>query len=156
MRWLLLLLIPLNSFAGSGGTYWKFGLGIDSPSTSTKIIATGYQGPLWHVLDYQLEVGMFNDNNQSQGLIGFMGASVGVSVVTHSGFYSKLFAGPALITQTDSRLSSILEFNEDLELGLINDSGVSIGADLKHMSNAGLWPPNIGRDFLLLKVQIPF
>jgi hypothetical protein len=152
----LLILLSTTSYAEDDGSYFKFGVGIDNSLGLTKMIAGGYQGNLIGFFDYQLETGAFLDNSQPQGLIGFGGASLGISAKTNSGFYAKVFTGPSLITQTDTRLSSILEFNDDIEFGLMDRRGVHIGANFKHMSNAGFWPPNIGRDFMLIKIQIPF
>lgn len=138
------------------GTFWKLGIGLDDKIGTTKLLSGGYQGYLIGIFDYQLEAGAFQDAGNSVGIVGFGGASVGISVKSTSGVYAKVFAGPSLITNTDDRLSSILEFNDDIELGIRDSRNVCLGLDFKHFSNAGLFPPNIGRDFLLLKVQIPF
>lgn len=153
---LLLLLMPINSFSADLG-FMKLGSGLDSNNWfSTKILSVGYQSHLIGLFDYQLETGMFNDLYQPQGLIGFVGASVGVHVDTSSGFYAKLFFGPSAVTQTDTRLSSIFEFNDDIEVGLKDARGVSVGINFKHLSNAGFVLPNLGRDFLILQLQLPF
>lgn len=155
---LLILLSPISAHAldAGYGTYFKYGLGLNGGTTDMKTFAFGYQSPLGLVFDYQLEGGMYVDNTEAQGLIGYINADVGLSVISKSGIYAKIFFGPALITQPDDRLSSILEFNHDLEAGFVDKRGVSLGVNYKHMSNAGLFPPNLGRDMLLLKLQIPW
>ena len=137
--------------------YLKYGLGLNtSYITDVKTFAVGVQRPLVAVFDYQLETGVYSDVSQTQGLIGYTNACLGVSVNAQAGVYVKLFSGPALVTQTDTKLSGVFEFNHDFELGLRDNRGVSLGLDYKHMSNAGLYPNNVGRDFLMLKLQLPW
>lgn len=155
MKWLLIILLSVNCFADEG-TFWKLGVGLDGNFGTAKLLSGGYQGPLAGIFDYQLEAGAFQDAYSSAGMIGFGGTSIGISVQSQTGVYAKVFAGPALLTNTDERLSSVFEFNDDLELGIRDSRGISIGLDVKHFSDAGLTSPNLGRDFLLLKVQIPF
>lgn len=151
---LLLLLMP--TLAHAVEPYVKYGLGLNSDITNVKVIAAGVETPAFGFFNYQFEGGAYYDNTQTQGLIGFSSASLGVSVKSASGLFAKMYVGPALITQTDSRLGSIFEFNIDLEAGLYDYRGIQFGADYKHMSNAGLFPNNIGRDMFLLKMQFPW
>jgi hypothetical protein len=137
--------------------FFKYGLGLNEgsfPDTTTKILSVGEVSPLSNIFDYQLEVGVFSDNNQTQGLIGFISPSLGLQT-KGSGLYVSYFLGPALLTSTDTRLGSVFEFNNDFEAGIRDDRGVSIGVDYKHFSNAGLTSNNIGRDFFTIKLSIP-
>lgn len=152
--WVLIIAYTTNVF-GYDGTYIKYGVGVDNPNLGAKLMSFGYQAPLLLLMDYQLEGGVYNDTNQSQGPIGFGNADFGFSAMGDN-VYAKAFFGPAFVTSTDSRLSSIFEFNHDFELGIIDHRGVSVGMAFKHMSNAGIWGSNLGRDFGLFKVQIPF
>jgi len=155
IKYLVLLLASVNCNAYEG-TFFKYGVGLNEDIKTVKTFTLGYQAPLFAIFDYQLEGGMFNDSKQTQGLIAFSNVSIGVSTFTTSGIYAKIFFGPALISQTDTRLSSIFEFNHDLEFGFVDKKGLSIGVNYKHMSNAGIVLPNYGRDLLLLKIQFPW
>jgi hypothetical protein len=53
-------------------------------------------------------------------------------------------------------LGGPFQFNHDFLLGVRGDNGALIGLDLKHMSSAGIEKPNVGRDFLLIHVELPF
>lgn len=149
------MLMSTLAFANDGH-YIKLGVGVDDDVSSVKFGAIGYQAPLISLFDYQLEGGAFTNKNELSHLTEFVGASIGVSVSTQSGLYSKFFSGPALLSHKDSRLSSVFEFNNDVEFGLSDAKGTSIGVCFKHMSNAGLVFPNYGRDFGLVKLQFTF
>ena len=156
MRYLLILLLALNCYADDKDIYLKFNTGIDDKIGSARLLAVGYQAPFYKILDYQLEGGAFRDSHQVQSTIAYGSATLGFTVNAQSGTYAKIFAGPALVSSTDSRLSSIFEFNDDLELGIRDKRGLALGISFKHISNAGLVPPNTGRDFVGFKVQLPF
>ena len=148
----LSIFLSVSAFAEQH-TYFKFGSGLDGAFGSSKLGAFGYQEEIFGPLHSQIEGGMFTRDG---GYALFGAYSIGISVLTSGGIYAKVFTGPALLSGTDSRLSSLLEFNNDLELGLRDLSGVELGLVYKHMSNAGLWEPNPGRNWLMLKVSIPF
>lgn len=153
----LLMLIMPNLAHGAGDYFLKYGLGMNNgnfPNTSVKLISLGRIAPLYSLIDYQLEGGIFDDNSQPQGIIGFAGASLGVRTKS-PGLYASFFIGPSLVTETDTRLASIFEFNNDLEVGVRDSRGLSIGINYKHFSNAGLTPNNIGRDFFTIKLTLP-
>lgn len=151
------LCVPTFSYAveDTPEYYFKFGTGLNNSGVTTKIISFGRQSQAFYLLEQQIEGGVYIDNSQAQGIIGYGSYELGFATYSNAGFYAKFFVGPGFITQTDSRLSSIFEFNEDIEFGLSGNNGVSIGAFFHHMSNAGLVGPNLGRDFMGLKIQIP-
>jgi hypothetical protein len=151
MKYLLALIVCLShTNVWSDNTFIKAGGTLNGPSyTTAKMLTFGREGPLLGVFDYQAELGYFGDSvSQTHSLLG--GASLGISIVKPD-YYVKVFFGPAFITATDYRLSSVYEFNTDVQIGFI-DKNKSIGIGIKHISNAGLQSPNLGRDFLYLKV----
>ena len=151
-------LITLLAFLVSIPTqaaYLKFGGSIGNSVTfGTKFLAIGHQDHLLSLLDYQLESGYILDN-EFPGLYRALYVSIapGFSIVK-TDYYLKVFCGPALISNTDVHLSSIFEIATDIELGLRDIRGLDLGVGYKHMSNAGLVPPNLGRDFLYFKINI--
>ena len=131
--------------------YLKFGGMLNEPVlTQNKLLAVGYQAPLGKLFDYQLEVGTFNDNISDFKTV-YGGPSLGLSVGGDSA-YVKAFCGPVFVSYTDQHLSTPIEFNTDFEIGIKDRRGVNIGVGYKHMSNAGTVGPNIGRDFVYIKV----
>lgn len=152
---LLFLMSSLAQAADPGGTYFKLGLGLNEPLTATKSLFLGFQGPIKSIFIWQAEVGGYYAYLQQPDFIGMASGSLGISI-SNPYVYGKLLFGPALMTNTDSRLGSIFEFNDDAEFGIRDRQGYAIGLNYKHISNAGLTPGNGGRNFLMIKVQVPF
>lgn len=151
------LIALLCSTPGYGNSYHlMYGVGANSSRlTDSRFIAIGHEWPAWSLFRVKTEGGIYHDNTQNSGAIGFISPSIGVATPTYP-LYLKVFLGPALITQEDSRLTSILQFNHDIELGLRGETGVSVGINYKHLSNAGLWGANLGRDAFLLKLNFSY
>lgn len=57
--------------------------------------------------------------------------------------------GIGFISDTDVYLGGHLEFNHNLYIGIKDKHDKSIGLSYRHISNAGLFMPNVGRDFYL-------
>lgn len=139
---------------------FKYGIGLNSgadfPDTSTKILSVVEQDQfLTSPLQYQWEGGLFVDNNNGLGPTGFGSFALGLET-EGPGLFASYFVGPTLITQTDARLASILEFNNNFQLGIRDRRGAAIGLNFQHFSNAGLTQGNIGRDFLGINLTFPF
>ena len=130
-------------------SYLKLAGGLnDNNLLHTKSAMVGHQGPLLGVFDYQLELGLLQ---HPQGISVFGGPSIGLSIV-QTGYYAKVFTGPSILSPTDDRLGTTLEISSDLEIGVRDERGVSMGIGYKHISNAGTGGVNLGRDFIYFKV----
>jgi hypothetical protein len=152
-----ILLMILSACAHS--SHLKYGVGLNDgpfPDTQVKIIGIGSSRPLGPIFDMQHEAGLFADNRSGLGPTGYVSPAMIGLETKGPGLYAHYFVGPSLITQTDQRLSSILEFENSFELGIRDYRGISLGANLTHFSNAGLWLPNMGRDFLGVRLNINF
>ncbi len=157
MKLLVILLALLTTPAlADGGTYLKVGVGLNSDPSSVRTLFVGYQRPLTQLLFYQLELGALKDNHDAYGIRVLTSASIGVSTVSSSGIYIKVFFGPSFLSHPDDRLSGHFQFNNDFELGIKGTNDISIGLNYKHISNAGIVMPNLGRDLLLIKIQLPY
>lgn len=153
----LFLLMPSWVYAGNyDSVYLKLGGALNQPTLLTnKLVSFGIQHEAFWVFDYQIESGAFTDTqNVYISPTFFLGPSIGVSIV-RSAFYVKVFFGPALVSHTDEHLSTPYEFHTDLQLGFKDYRGVGIGLGYKHLSNAGIQGPNIGRDFLYFQISLP-
>ncbi len=69
---------------------------------------------------------------------------------------ARVMAGPAIVTTPDAMLGGPFAFTEDFFLGIRGDEGATVGLKYKHISNAGLEPPNVGRDFMGVEAAIHF
>lgn len=138
----------------SGNLYAEFGPDINSNVYLPKYFTVGYTDNLTDILNYQLEVGGWRTNIQSEQSSFYSSYQVGF--VAGSPLYARGFTGIAAITQTDSRLSSPFQFKHDVGVGIKNKRNVGIGVNYSHVSNAGLKLPNLGRDFIQLRVELPF
>lgn len=147
---LAIALLLFTTATARADSFLEYGLGLNDNGTQTKLISAGYSAPWFLCFDYKLEGGGFIDKN----FVAFATGNIGLVVKTSS-LYAKVFFGPALITEHDNRLTGAFQFNHDAEIGLQSE-GYSIGINYKHLSNAGLMSPNAGRDFLLLKLSIPY
>jgi hypothetical protein len=151
------LLVPVTANAG---TFFRYGVGIfhsaDYSSTAVKSFSTGYIGEVLGPIIYQGELGYFGDSSgHDRNGSGF--GNVGLGVEANPGvFILRSTWAVGAITSPDAMLGGPFQFNHDFLFGVKGDNGAIIGLDLKHISSAGLESPNLGRDFLLLHVELPF
>lgn len=121
----------------------------------TKFVNVGHRSPLALGLTYQYELGgwvdIAGDGRKSSGYGAFQ-----LGVETDGPVFARVMAGPALITSPDAYLGGVLNFTEDFFAGLHGPNGNSVGVLYKHISNAGLEPPNVGRDLAGVQISIPF
>lgn len=155
------LCLFLSSYAHADLAF-KYGVGVfksavDSNS-EVKMFSISYQEPIiFEYLIKQYEVGLWTDSRQDIGRksSGFANFSVGVHV-NAAGTYAECLWGVAGITHTDSYLGGNFQFNNDLGMGFRDNNGASIGVGYKHVSSAGFYNPNVGRDFLLIRMSLPW
>ena len=142
------------------GSFGQYGLGVfhssDYGKGETKSFSLGYEedwvGPFIH----QYELGVYADQGgHGRSTSGFGNMSVGVEV-NPGYFVARSLWGIGAITTPDSMLGGWFQFNQDLLLGVKDDKGHIIGVDYKHISSAGIYSPNQGRDFILIHVEIPW
>lgn len=152
---ILMSLVPTMALASS--LQFKFGssMNVASPFVN-KLVALSYRDKLTSILDYQIETGLFANNDVGYRVrTGYVSASIGAGV-TGSWYYSRVFVGPAAVSRTDDRLSSTIQLSTDAEIGIRDNRSVELGLGYKHFSNAGIAPgPNKGRDFMYLKLSLP-
>lgn len=122
----------------------------------TKIFILGVRDDLGSIFTQQLELGFISDPS-TPGMTSpvFISHSIGLEAKTET-FFGYYLMGPALITSTDSKLSSVLQFSHDIGGGFKDKRGVALDLSYRHFSNAGLWPPNYGRNFIILRLTLPW
>lgn len=151
-KYLLLLILPLS--ANSQVLGFKEGIGItNSLNGNIAVFSASYEDKYNHIAMQKTEFGLWTDKAKNHSGSGYGAYSLGIKVKPNS-FYLEAYLGGALISDTDKLLSTHFEFMHDLGLGLQSERK-SIGLNFKHLSNAGIKKPNIGRNFLQISVKFP-
>lgn len=151
-KYLFLLLIPISSFSQVIG--FKEGIGITNSFTGNiTAFSLSWEDRYNQILKQKTEFGLWTDKMKNHSGSGYGAYSLGIKVIPNS-FYLEAYLGGAFVTHTDKLLSTHFEFMHDLGFGL-QDGRKSIGLNFKHLSNAGIKKPNIGRNFVQLSVKFP-
>lgn len=148
------IMVSLNCAHSFADSFLTAGAGVGN-SEHSRLINAGVRLPLVFNLIEQYEIGFWVDprTNGYSGS-GYAANLVGVEVKTNP-LVLRAMIGPAIITNTDILLGGIFpQFTEDFFVGIIDNTGNSIGAKYKHLSSAGIYSPNVGRDFVGLEISI--
>lgn len=152
------LLLSVNAYADAFVSY-GFGLFHSAKNSvvETKNASLGYRGGIFKNLHHKVELGGWTDTRKDLGRngAGYGFYSLGVYVDADN-FYGYSFVGAGGVTRTDSMLGGHFQFSEDVGIGIKDKRGVSIGLNYKHISSAGIYNPNQGRDFLQLSLGVLF
>ena len=152
------LLGLMSTPAWSGNLSYKAGTGLDTTGFSgyVAIFSAAYESPLWGLIDQKIEAGLWVDREGKGGQGSFYGGyAVGMKV--HPGVvYGQFFLGVAGISNPDAYLSSVFQFTHDIGVGIEDKEGRALGLNVKHISNAGLKSPNVGRNFFMVDIKFPF
>ena len=148
IRWLKtlwpILLIPVAGHGLDVGTI-GFGPSVDG-TTNPKEFALGYE-KTWGEFGLFTHCGLLFESETN----GYCAIVPGVHIQTLSGIFVRAGVGPAYVINTDARISSHFNFNIDFMLGFYQGPAFFYG-EAGHLSNAGLTPPNLGDDHLLIGI----
>lgn len=122
---------------------------------SEKLFVLGFRDDWLKIFTYQIEFGGIFDGRDNANSSALLTLSSGLRTQTRP-FYIYYLPGVAFITGPDDYLSSFYQFSHDIGGGMKDSRGVSIDFTYRHFSNMGLHMPNPGRNFLALKMGIPF
>lgn len=137
----------------------KYGVGVfnsakDSPA-ETKSLFLGVQ----HYHSYfihQAEFGGWVDTRADlDRKNSFYGAySLGLSC--NPGYFDiQSLVGVGVLTNTDSYLGGPIQFTETTSISVKDSNLSSWGIAYQHISSAGIYQPNVGRDMLMFRVSFP-
>lgn len=145
---IIIALLPFLSFSNERNINLKVGRGIAN-SKDGSYYAVSSQQKFLYVFTDQFELGAYT--NSFSGLAAY---SLGIHL-NKEVFYIEGLSGIGVITRTDSLLGGYFQFFHDVGMGLENSGGFCAGVGYKHISSAGISTPNLGRDYLYLKLGIP-
>lgn len=149
-------LFSTSSFAGEG-TFLKYSVSATDKISSQKGLSFGYQSEFLF-LDTKWETGFWSDQSDRPGAksSAFGYYSVGVEP-TYQGLYVNFFQGVGAITHPDSVLGGPFQFFEDFGFGIKDRKRkTALGFQYRHVSSAGIFRPNKGRDMFGIQVRIPW
>lgn len=106
-------------------------------------------GPFHH----KLELGGYLElPSNTRSSSAFASYELGIRVNTPY-MYAESLHGLGLITNHDELLGGRFQFFHDLSMGLRN-SYSHIGIGIKHISSAGIHKPNIGRNYIFIRMGV--
>ncbi len=120
-----------------------------------KFVNIGHREPLFLGLTQQYEAGGWSDS-AGNGRHGSIYGAYLVGVEAGANAIARAMAGPAIIATPDSYLGGPIAFSEEFFVGFKSNSGNVVGVMYKHISNAGLYTQNMGRDFAGVQAGITF
>jgi len=149
LKYILTFLFPALCF---GSLFFKEGTNLKH---SSLIFSGGVQQEVFGILTEQYEIGYFSTKRNNYGAkgSGFGGYSIGITS-SPDNVYAQLLVGAVGLTTTDSQLGGNVAFKHDFSFGVKDRSGNGVGLGYCHISNAGLWKPNVGRDYIMFKVKV--
>lgn len=127
----------------------RYGIGAIEKQAHTRYFSAVYRDNVFDIPIFikQTEIGYIKDSQDINAWSLFR--SYGIQF--KADWYFRAVAGMGLISKKGNRLGGNFQFTEEIELGY-----KQVGLGYKHISNAGIQKPNLGRDFLQLSINIPF
>lgn len=159
MKLLLLVgVLLMNTWAYADEGFMGFGVGVANSAKhgpgEVKTYNLGYREDLIEGFYWQGKAGLWGlgANSEGQKSSGYGTTGLGFRVdFTPVEFHAGWSAG--LITTPDSFLGGVFEFQGDLGVTLRDRHGNGIGLAYTHLSSAGIYSPNLGRDFGVLELS---
>lgn len=158
---LLALWALMYSTIAQAESFLGYGLGIFGSAqytpAETKVLTLGYRDDFVFGLKKQWEIGAWFDSaGHGRSGSGIFSYQIGLEV-TPGVFVLRSMHGLAYITNPDAYLGgSFPQFNHDIYLGVRDDRDRAIGLKYKHISSAGIFSPNMGRDFMMVELGVPW
>ncbi len=155
--WLImlgLLMIAKHSLADSISVRGGPSLQDGKPNGESKYFGVRYEAPLG--IGYiATEGGGWVDNGEGRKSSLFMKGQVGAVPGPKIGVFGKAFLGPCFISAIDTMLGGHLQFCTDIGVG-VRDKDTFMSVGYGHVSSAGIYSPNTGRDWLTFEVGVSF
>jgi len=149
-----LFLIFLSTYAYTQEDQWVVSGGVGvADSINTRTLTLSIQEDLWGALKQRGTVGgWLDDSGNGKSGSALISGQLGFEV-NRNGMVIGLFSGPTFISSPDVMLGGYLQFMTNFHLGIQDGNSNYIGAFYRHISNASLSTPNIGRDIIGLEIR---
>lgn len=149
----------MATFSRADDYSFKYGMGIidEELTGEVKIFNLRHEQHTFAMIHTAQELGCFVDQGRDSGRrsSGFVDYEIGVKPGPEVGVYGKAFWGVLAMSGPDTLLGGPFQFVSDFGVG-IRDPLSSISVGYKHISSAGFYSPNKGRDFINLELGISF
>lgn len=156
--WTIALTLLFTVASRADDYSFKYGMGLlnGSPTGNIKLFSLREEQRLSGPIHSATEGGVWVDNlgNGRRGA-AFGKYQLGVKPGPDVGFYGSIFWGLQLQSSTDTELGGNAQFSQDFGLG-IRDAASFVQGTYTHMSSAGIFLPNRGRDFFCLNMGLRF
>lgn len=158
-----ILILLLTSGTQASEVTFKYGFGVGNSAiysiSETKLFELGYNQRYWQYLSYQFSVGAWVDNRTGEGRSssGYTSLQTGLDL-SNDNLRVYSLHGVGAISSPDTYLGSVPQFFHDIGVGVIDPkTKANITIEYKHISNAGIFSgPNVGRDFIAIRLGFPF
>lgn len=144
----ILLFLLSTITAHCDETFFSYGAGVFK-SVDTKMLNMGYRTDSFFGFNWQIKVGGWISPESNVYLSSGPQFLVDVGPI-------ELRNGLSLcaIGNSDRFLGGRFpQFNSELYLGLRDKNGNGIGIQVEHISSAGIFNPNLGKDFIMLQLS---
>jgi hypothetical protein len=106
-------------------------------------------------LKYKLEGLVIDDRRKEGADQDYISFGPGAELL-FSKFYASCFVSGGFLTRKDGYLGGPFQFSEDLSVGYKSEDNIRFGINYKHISSAGIYRPNRGKDLVGIGFSIPF
>lgn len=156
--WVVALSCLFSLTAKADDYSFKYGMGFynGEKTGSIKIFSLREEDHEFGPIYSGREAGLWVDNiGDGRRGAAFGKYQLGVKPGPDVGLYAKAFWGVQLQSSTDTQLGGVAQFSQDAGVG-IRDASSSVEVGYSHVSSAGIFHPNRGRDFITLSLGVRF
>lgn len=155
--WTIMLtaLFYWSSHANAADYSVKFGPGIEGQTLTGASKMFGIREESYQVrgIYTAVELGGWSEATEGRKPAAYTKFQVGAKPGPETGLYGYAFFGPALISSTDTQLSTNFQFATDIGFG-VRDRYTFMSVGYAHISNAGIKLPNRGRDYCIFSMGV--
>ena len=151
MKWIFILFLPLLVTAETPQLVPKYGFeknivkeGIGS---GERLWGLEYIYPIGDHMKLKADGGVWIARQAGRKTSVYFAPAWGYRIVPFKGIYVEAYIGVGLISRPDSQLGGHFQIFHDVNFGF-SQGGWGLGLGFKHISSAGIYSPNKGRDFL--------
>lgn len=154
------LLLFMASMANADLTL-NYGVGIAHSAKysafETKMFSAGIKNDLYGPFIEKYDLGLWADQiGEGRKSSGFASYNLGIKVEP-SILYMESSWGVGAVTNRDTYLGgNFPQFFQDLYAGVQDNRKTKMGLNYRHISSAGLYKPNRGRDFVTVRIEVGF